>query len=115
MDKADDIMRLAMTVAEEALKAGDFKAAAEQTQFLLKHVPKDQDGVRVLDHDVDKKVEGEGKSSGPQVILGIKFGGILPAKNETPDLVTEGTPIDVEVVEIKDDDDPDTESGPNEA
>ena len=84
-----------MENAKKAQDAGDYETAAKQLQWLLEHMPSDE-GVKVIDQSVDKKVIAEGpKNTGPMIQIGIQMGGTkkpaeLPvARAEVIDVSTE--------------------------
>lgn len=76
LDKAKAMVELQEKLILEAAAAGEYEAALKANQWLIEHVPADQDGQRVIGPSASKPGEvGEGKS-GPTIQIGIAFGGI---------------------------------------
>lgn len=68
--KALEIFEFQMRIAKEALEARDFEEANKAIQFLIEHMPKDDDGVTMIDTSVDQKKVSEGPK-GPAIQIGI--------------------------------------------
>ena len=62
-----------------AVVAGEYEAAIKGYQWLTGHIPADQDGVRVVDGDVDRPHQVEGRT-GPVINIGLKLGGLETQK-----------------------------------
>ena len=74
----------------DAIVAHDFETASKGLQFIMDHIPADDEGTRLLDPSVDKTDINKKGNSGPIINIGIKLGGI-PKQAELPPSV-----IDVE-------------------
>lgn len=72
-DKAVELFTGYMALIQTAQAAEEFQVAAEGYQFLMKHLPKDEAGLTLLDSPVDKQVVKTG-SSGPTIQIGIALG-----------------------------------------
>lgn len=89
--RAMEIFELQMQVAREALAAENFEQANIALQFLLKHMPKDEDGLRLLESDPDKE-GGKQIPAGPTIQIGIALG---PQKKALPEVI-DITGVDIE-------------------
>jgi hypothetical protein len=89
--KALEIYEMQMLIIKEALAAQDFKVAADANQFLMEHMPADEDGTRLLGAGVDVRA-AETKPTGPTINIGFALGGI-PDQKALPAVKV----IDVEV------------------
>src|SRR5256885_583045 len=72
-DKAVDLFTGYLTLIQTAQAAEEFQVAAEGYQFLMKHLPKDEAGLTLLDAPVDKQPT-KGGSVGPTIQIGIALG-----------------------------------------
>lgn len=80
--KSLDLFEQYQTLIKDAIAAQEFEVAQKGLQFLLEHLPKDEDGTTLLDPSIDtKKVEAKG-GGGPTIQIGIALGG----KKESPAL-----------------------------
>lgn len=61
----------------KAVAAGDYETANDAYQFLITHMPADEDGTRMIDTSIDK-VAKESRRSMPTVNIGFKIGGVEP-------------------------------------
>jgi hypothetical protein len=77
--KAMELIDGYMELISEARASQELEVAAEGYQFLLKHLPKDEAGVSLLDTTVDfaggKEASGP---KGPTIQIGIALGGVKP-------------------------------------
>ena len=87
-ERAQEILDLQMTIIKAAIANGDFETAAKANQFLLEHIPA-EDNQRLLDTNVDKQ-QIESKS-GPNINIGFAIGGV--SQKELPPII-EVTPKD---------------------
>lgn len=71
--RALEVFELQMKIAQDALAAQNFTEANKAVQFLLEHMPKDEEGITLLDSSVDNVKETKG-SSGPTIQIGIALG-----------------------------------------
>jgi hypothetical protein len=78
-ERVHDVVDAYLLNAKAAAAAGEFESARQSFQWLLEHMPKDDDGVQVIDHSVDKP-KSEGKVAGPTINLGFALGGIKPVQ-----------------------------------
>lgn len=69
--KSLELFEQYQTLIKEAIAAQQFKVAQEGLQFLMEHLPKDEDGVRFLDPSVDNNVTGKSGPTGPTIQIGI--------------------------------------------
>ena len=96
-ERATDLLEQFITNAKDAQAAGEYEVAARSLQWLLEHLPADDDGVKIVDRSVDKVDKAEkDKFSGPRIQIGLAVGGVLPPAPETKAL-----PPSVEVVDIE--------------
>lgn len=89
--KALDLFNTYETLIKDAIAAQDFETASKGLQFLMEHMPKDEDGVSLLETSVDKVAKIEKGSSGPTIKIGIALGGVTAQKELPPAAI-----IDVE-------------------
>ena len=76
-ERAEEILTEYMDVIQKAKDNRDFATAAKALQWLIDHMPADEDGIRVVDQSVDKKQEIVDKGpKGPGIQIGIVVGGI---------------------------------------
>lgn len=80
--RAEELLNLQRRIIYEALANQDYETANDANQFLLKHLPPDEQGVHLLDHDIDKPKD-TGKQLGPQISIGFALGG-LPQPQQLP-------------------------------
>lgn len=97
-NKALELFKIYETLIREALAAGEFEVASDALQFLMKHMPKDSNGVSLLETSIDKVSDGrKALPAGPKVQIGIAVGG-------TPNRI--GLPAaQAEIIEISTDED----------
>jgi hypothetical protein len=92
--KAEEIFTEYMDVIQKAKDSGNYDAAAKHLQWLMEHMPAEEDGTRMVDSSVDKRTEViDSKPSGPAIQIGIKVGGIGENQKKLP------API-VEVIDV---------------
>lgn len=72
--KALELFDNYMNMIKEAQAAGDYEVANEGYQFLMSHMPKDEDGQTLLEPSVDAKKELAKGSAGPTIQIGIALG-----------------------------------------
>lgn len=89
-EKALELFEGYMVLIKDAHAAQEFEVAADGYQFLMKHLPKDEEGLTLLDAPVDKITKELGPK-GPTIQIGIALG----PKVEPRAL----PPIDIEVDE----------------
>jgi cytochrome c-type biogenesis protein CcmH/NrfG len=76
-EKSEQILQQYLTVVEKAQEAGDYETAAKALQWLMDHMPADDDGGRLVDVSVDKKQQAvERGPTGPAIQVGIVVGGV---------------------------------------
>lgn len=68
--EAEDIYRDYRAALKLAVAAGQYEAALKGYAWLVGHAPADEEGVRMVDGDVDKQV-GEKGRTGPLIQIGI--------------------------------------------
>ena len=59
----------------KAVAAGDYETANDAYQFLITHMPADEDGTKMIDTSVDK-AQRETRRSAPTVNIGLQLGGV---------------------------------------
>ena len=74
-EEAESIYREYRAALKLAVAAGQYEAALKGYAWLSGHVPADEDGVRMVDGDVDKQQEVKGQN-GPVIQIGFSLGGI---------------------------------------
>lgn len=76
-DQAEVILQQYMENIKKMQDAGEYEAAAKALQWLLEHMPADEDGSRALDTSVDKKAEqAQNTNVPPPIQIGIQVGGL---------------------------------------
>ena len=68
--EAEEIYREYRNALKLAVAAGQYEAALKGYAWLTGHVPADEEGMRMVDGDVDKQVEDKGQK-GPLIQIGI--------------------------------------------
>ena len=69
-----------------AVGGGQYEAAIKGYHWLIGHIPADEDGVRLVDGDVDKPKQVEGHT-GPIINIGLKLGGLEKPKELTEKII----------------------------
>lgn len=82
--KAEDIINEYMDVAAKAKDAGDYQTAAKALQWLIEHIPAEEDGTRIVDSSIDKQVAPVQQDNRPAIQIGIQVGGITPKQLAVP-------------------------------
>lgn len=89
-ERAEMILLEYMDIIQKAKDAGDYETAMKATQWLLDHMPSDEDGGRLVEQSVDKKQQVQEKQQGPAIKIGIAVGGLgenrkaLPKPEDAP-------------------------------
>lgn len=97
-EKSAEIVELLIETAIDAKAHGEFETAAKSLQWLLEHMPADEDGGKVIDSSVDKQAKIDPrKQVGPQIQIGFAIGGIPAAAGATKQLPA------VEVIDVEKD------------
>lgn len=82
-EKAEEIYAEYFETLKLAKEAGDFETAAKGLQWLMDHMPAEDDGSRMIDVSVDKTTTIVAAPTGPNIQIGIQLGGVkqkaLPA------------------------------------
>lgn len=94
-EKALEVYALQVRIIEEALAAQEFEVAAKANQWLIEHMPADDEGTRMVDPNVDKPKTVEA-SSGPSIQIGVVLGGSAQKKLPVTKSIGPGTVIDAE-------------------
>lgn len=93
-EKAEEIFAEYMDVLKLAKERGDHKVAMEGLQYLMDHMPSDDDGSRMVEPSVDKQQQQIQQDTRPSIQIGIQVGGVLPtAKKALPPIKTEVTHV----------------------
>jgi hypothetical protein len=93
-EKSEEILKEYLDVVQKAKDAGDYETAAKSLQWLIEHMPADEEGGRLVEQSVDKKQEVvQTGPTGPAIQIGIQVGGVgqkqLPKPSELPAITTE--------------------------
>jgi hypothetical protein len=80
-DQADVILRDYLDVVNKARDAGEYETAAKALQWLIEHMPSEDDGTRIIDTSVDKDMKPVVQEQRPAIQIGIQVGGVR-APNE---------------------------------
>ena len=91
--RAHEIVKLYLANAKEAKKHGEHEVTMKSLQWLMEHMPADDDGGRMIEASIDKSAKAD-KPSGPQIQIGFALGGM-----STPKQLSEGPIIEAEVIE----------------
>lgn len=95
--RAKEIIDLYLENAKNAMGAAEFETASKALQFLIEHMPADEDGAKLVDTSVDKQPKQvEGKKGGPRIQIGVAIG--LPKNKKLPPAP------EIEVIEAETDD-----------
>jgi hypothetical protein len=79
-EKAAEIVDLYLENVVDAKESGDHETAAKSLQWLMEHMPADEDGTKLVDHSVDKVPKEKGGYSGPSINIGFALGGVKDQK-----------------------------------
>ena len=75
-EKAEELLNEYLDIVAKAKDAGDYETAAKAMQWLIDHMPADDDGGRLVEQSVDKKQQVVEKGpAGPAIQIGIQVGG----------------------------------------
>lgn len=75
-EKAEELYKKYMDIIQKAEDAGQYEVAAKHLQWLIDHMPAEDDGTRMIDQSVDKKQEVIDRGPvGPAIQIGIQVGG----------------------------------------
>lgn len=89
-ERASEILDNYLDVIAKAKDAGDYETASKSLQWLIEHMPSEDDGVRVVDVSVDKKTQEVKQDTRPTIQIGINVGGVQqPKQLESPKPVVE--------------------------
>lgn len=75
-ERAEELINEYLDIAAKAKDSGDYQTAAKAMQWLLEHMPADDEGIRVVETGVDKQQQQVVQQAPPQVKVGIVVGGI---------------------------------------
>lgn len=75
-ERAEELINEYLDIASKAKDSGDYQTAAKAMQWLIEHLPADEDGTRVVETGVDKQQQQVVQQAPPQVRVGIVVGGI---------------------------------------
>lgn len=90
-DHAQKIVEEYLDVAAKAKDAGDYETAQKALQWLMEHMPADEDGKTIVDVSVDKQKQiAAPQQTGPAIQIGIQVGGIgVTAQKALPQVTAE--------------------------
>lgn len=77
---AEDIYKQYMETIAEARSNGNSEAALKGLQWLIEHMPADEDGNRIIDTSIDKNIQPVQVDSRPAIQIGIQLGGVNQKK-----------------------------------
>lgn len=83
-EKALDFLALYEENAKVAMAAGDHEVVMKSMQWILEHLPQDEDGTLMIDPSIDRPVPQNAMPAGPQINLGIAIGGVTRTAGELP-------------------------------
>ena len=84
-DKAEEILAEYMDTIAQAKSMGDHATAAKMLQWLLEHLPGDEDGSKMIDVGIDKNpTPVQTGPTGPTIQIGIAVGGVPNAGKALP-------------------------------
>lgn len=96
-ERAEELISEYIDIAKQAKASGDYESAYKALQWLIDHIPAEEDGTRVVDRSQDKIAITDGsRSNGPQINVGIMVGGVGGKKKELP-------MITAQVIDVKPD------------
>jgi hypothetical protein len=78
-EKALELFEEYRSMIREAREKGEYEIAAKHIQWLIEHMPMDEDGSTMVDPSVDKP-KPETKATGPSINIGFNLGGIESPK-----------------------------------
>lgn len=85
-ERASEILQQYLAVVAETQAAGEYEVAAKSLQWLIEHMPSEDDGSRIVERSVDKEQQQIQGPTGPSIQIGIQVGGVarqtLPAATE---------------------------------
>lgn len=100
-ERTQEIIDAYIQNAMLAQEAGEFEVAAKTLQWLIEHMPADEDGGRVVDNSVDKAPKQDKKDSLPAIQIGFALGGLpagtMPVKQLPAAAIIEGETEDNDV------------------
>jgi hypothetical protein len=93
--KSLELFEQYQSLIKDAIAAQEFDVAQKGLQFLLEHLPKDEDGLTMLDRSVDAKqpVDSKKGPSGPTIQIGIALTAPKP-QSALPEAVIDLEPLD---------------------
>ena len=77
-ERAEEILDNYLDTVQKAKDAGDFETAAKSLQWLMDHMPAEDDGTRVVETSVDKQQQIVQQDTSPRIQIGISVGGSAP-------------------------------------
>jgi phage terminase small subunit len=95
-NRAEELINEYIDVAKQAKATGDYESAYKALQWLIEHLPKDENNERVVDRSADKD-DVQQKQIGdtmPRIQIGIALGGVTKRTQALP------SPT-VEVIDVK--------------
>lgn len=83
-DEALELYRLYRTIIQAALDKGEFEVAADHTQWLIEHMPEDEESGTLVGTSVDKNREPDVQGGGPSIQIGLALGGMPSSQKALP-------------------------------
>jgi hypothetical protein len=82
-EKAEELLEEYLLTVKQAQSSGQPEVALKALQWLIEHMP-DDDGERMIDASIDKKVEAPKIDTRPTVQIGINLGGVGTNQKKLP-------------------------------
>lgn len=74
-EHAEELYQQYMDTILRAKSAGEHEVALKALQWLISHMPPDEDGTKLIEPDIDKQQPTQLGSTGPSIQIGIQVGG----------------------------------------
>lgn len=91
-NKALELYQKHLMLIDMAAASGEYEAALKASQWLIEHMPADENGERLIDPSASKPKEIESKQQSPSIQIGIQLGGLTQPKQLQPSII-DVTPI----------------------
>lgn len=75
-DRAEDLLEQYLIVIKDAQEKGEHEAALKAIQWLMEHMPAEEDGTKLLDTSIDKNIQPIVQDTRPAIQIGIQLGGV---------------------------------------
>jgi hypothetical protein len=95
-EQADIILQKYLENVQQAMDRGDNETAAKALQWLIEHMPSEDDGTKIVDTSVDKQAPQAQQTERPAIQIGIQVGGVNP--KQLPATKPKELPIEATVI-----------------